>query len=135
MKCQYPMCSKDVPSIDWKFCPYHPPYQFVIVQDKTGRYYIFGTNPKMNKEVEFDRFRNCDVLCYPVGDKTGYENNVTIIETSLPIGCDEALALFRSGTYTSRTAGKPVTYHTLTPHLSTECLETIRGNSIKGEQT
>lgn len=111
MKCKYPDCNNELKP-NWKFCPAHPTYQFIMARDESGKLYSYGTNPGMDKLEEYNRFKHCDLSRYPVGKNNGYENDVTIIETSCPIGVDEAMRLFMGQKYVSPVFGNV----TVTPY-------------------
>jgi len=89
---------------------YTIPNNFILARDSQGCLYAFGTNETMLSRGDAERFKHCDLSRYPIGKMEGYDNEVSVIETSLPIGVDEAITLFTSGVYISATTKKPVTY-------------------------
>jgi len=86
---------------------------FIMARDNQGRLYAFGTNEKMLGGGDAERFKHCDLSRYPVGAMVGYDNQVEVIETSQPVGVDEAIRvrhpeLFTAGPYISTVTKKQV---------------------------
>ena len=86
------------------------PHQFIMAKDVSGRLYAYGTTPNMDKTEEYNRFKYHDLSRYPVGVKDGFVNDVVIIETSCPVGVDEALRIYMGERYVSKLDGKAVTF-------------------------
>ncbi len=84
-KCRF--CKRDL-------IPYSDIYGadfFIMARDNNKQLYIFGTNRNMLKKGDAERFLHCDLSRYPVGAMSGFDNQVTVIETSVCTGCDEVL--------------------------------------------